>query len=307
LALAAAACGGSAQTSDTKVARNEPVRTGNVDYDDYFEDVSNLRAMSLKAPEDEKNARAPVAKALGTDLAVERVLQAFRAKAEELAGGKAKIHFFFFGLDEQGKPVPNKKIQVVAISVMKQIPKDVKELAAAMEQSAINETQIVDAYSIVPEKGRRLEAKATTLRTSVPTEFPQLSKDKRNQIERELTAAQQLSGQIATDCQKVVGDAQRFLKESSQIAVAAATVENKETAPAPPPRGRPKSKTLHGAPAPAPAAAPAPPPPAAAADRPPPARAPKPAPKEAPPPPKKRAAPAAAPAEPAPKAPDFNP
>lgn len=306
LALAAASCGGSVKVADTKVAHDEAVRTGNVDYDDYFEDVATLRGMAKKAPEDEKNARAPIVKALGlTDSSVDKVLEAFRSKAEELASSKSRIHFFFVGLDDQGKPVTGKRIQVVSISGVKQpVPKDTKDLTSAMEQSALNESQIMDTYAIVPEKGRRLEAKAATLRQSVPTDFPQLSKDKRNQIEQELAAAQQISGQIATDCEKVVADAQRFLKDGAQIAVAAATTDTKEAAPAP--RGRPKGKTLRSAsPAAAPLAAPVAPPAAPAEHAPGPARGTKP--KEPPPAPKKRPPAAPAPAEPAPKAPDFNP
>ena len=44
---------------------SEPVRTGNVDYDDYFEDVSSFRASSRGASDDDKKARAPAAQALG--------------------------------------------------------------------------------------------------------------------------------------------------------------------------------------------------------------------------------------------------
>ncbi|HEY3592864.1 MAG TPA: hypothetical protein VGL13_03280, partial [Polyangiaceae bacterium] len=215
----------------------------------------------------------------------------------------ARIHFFFFGLDDQGKPVSGKRIQVVAVSGIKQpVTPDAQRIAAGMEQTSLAEAQLLDTYGIVPEKGHRLEAKAGELRKSIPTEFPQLSGDKKSQLEKELDAAQQLTGQIAQDGDKIMGAALRFLKEGSQIAVAAATTETK--AAAPPPGARlTKSKTLGGGSnkAPADAARPAKPAPAAPA-APAAPRAPKPA-------PKKRAAPApaAAPAEPAPKAPDFNP
>jgi hypothetical protein len=308
-AMAAASCGGSAKMSETHVARNEPFHTGNVDYDDFFEDVSTLRTSSANAVEEEKKARAPLAQALGVgDAPVDKLLDTFRSKAEELANGKSHIHFFFVGLDDQGHAIAGKRISFVPISAAKQaIPPDAPRIASAMEQSAQRESQVWETYSLVPEKGHRLEAKAGTLRSSVATDFPQMSKGKRDEVERELAAAQQLSQQMAQEGEQVVSTSLRFLKESFQIAVAAATTDTK--APPPPAQRITKSKTLrgdHAAPdrgaqrpaPPAPAAAPVPPP----AERPP-ARATKP--KE--PPLKKRAAPAAPPAEPAPKAPDFNP
>jgi len=327
LALAAVSCGGAGKGGgDTHVAREEAFHTGNVDYDDFFEDVNALRTNGKKAVADEKSARAPLAQALGvgTDAPLDKLLDAFRAKSEELARSKGRIHIFFFGIDKQGHPIPGKKITVVAISGANlEVTKETSQFTAATEQTTQKEAQVLDEFGILPDKGRRLEGKVAGMRSSVDTEFPHLSKDKRRQIDDELKAAGQLSGQIAEECGKVVSDSGRFLKEAPDIVVAAATIDvkpakgskGKGTKPPPPPPDHGSAPPERAA-EPPPSAPPAksarsssPPPKPAPATKEPPASAAAapaaPAPKPASPPPKKKAPPP--PAEPAPKPADFNP
>jgi hypothetical protein len=243
------------------------------------------------------------------------LLDTLRAKAEELATSKARVHLFFIGIDEQGRPLAGKKIAVTAISGAKQlVPKEAAHIAAATGQTAQAEGQVWEKYFPLPDKGRRLQAKAGQLYGSTGTDFAQLSRDKRGQIEKELKAAELVSGQIAVDCDKVVGQALRFLKEASDIVVAAATAEIKPPAPT----GKGKGKGKAGKSPPPPADRSSDRPTDGAAERPParkpkdPSARPAPARKEAKEPaasgaPKKAAAPPApAPAE-APQAPDFNP
>jgi hypothetical protein len=243
LALSAAACGGSVKVVETHVGREQAFHTGNVDYDDFFEDVVTLQTTSKKAAVEEKSARAPLGQALGVgETSLEKLLEAFRSKAEELAKSKTRVHLFFFGVDKQGRPIAGKRITVVAISGSNQdVPKDAALIVAAMEQSAQAEGRVWDEYSILPDKARRLEAKVPGLRASVGTEFAQISKDKRNQIEQELNAAQQVSGQLAQDCDKVVGAALKFLKDGSEIADAAATAEIKTPSVTRPAKSKPIS------------------------------------------------------------------
>jgi hypothetical protein len=332
LALAAASCGRAAKGGETHVAREEGFHTGNVDYDDFFEDVSALQVNSKKATADEKSARAPLAQALGVggDASMDKLLDAFRSKAEDLARSKSRVHIFFFGIDKQGHPIPGKKITVVAISGANlEVSKEALQLAKAIELTAQKESQVWDEYNILPEKGRRLEGKVPGMRASVDTEFPQLSKDKRNQIDQELKAAERVSGEIAQECDKVVKASNRFLKEASDIVIAAATIEAKPQGrgskgkntrpPSPPPEQSSPAEPVAPTGAPPSASPPAkgvrpkepPPKPAPAAKdapaNPAPANPPKAAPaaKSNSPPPKKRSPP---PAEPAPTKPaDFNP
>jgi hypothetical protein len=306
LLLSAVSCGGSVKATDTHVGREEAYRTGNFDYDEFFEDVASLQATAKNALAEEKSARAPLGQALGVgETSLEKLLETFQAKAEQLATNKSRVHLFFLGIDEQGRPLAGKKIAVTAISGSKQqVPKDAAHIAAALGQSAQGEGQIWEKYAPLPDKGRRLEAKAKELRQSLAADFAQTPKEKRNQIEQELNAAEQASGQIAEDCATVVAAALKFLKEGSEIVVAAATAELKTPAVTRPGKAKPVRSST--------------PPPAEH----PPVRTVKPkepSPKSGPAsresagtnaPPKKQGTPVprpTEPTEPAPKAPDFNP
>jgi hypothetical protein len=263
--VALSACGGSANRAVTSVAQEELFRTGNFNYDEFFEDVYGLQASAHRADEDDKAARAPLARALGIgDVPLERLLASLQAVVDGQAQGKARVHFRIDGVDEQGIPLPGRAIIVTAAATKaRALPKDAAELTLAIAQTAKAEGQVWEKYGPLPDKGRRLTEKAAALEPDVSGTFASEPKAKREQIERELSAAKSVAAEIAARTDKVSKAASTFLKRTNELFVAAASAEVK-----PPPKAPPKGKST--APAVGPAKAhddskpvPAKPPPAA--------------------------------------------
>jgi hypothetical protein len=227
LAAAMAVSCGSVKTADTHVGREELYRSGNFDYDEFFEDVNSLQSGSKNAEADEKGARAPLGVALGLgETSVDRMLEALRTKAEELSLSKSRVRFALDGLDDEGHPLAGVAPSVAAKSAAKRpVPKDASRLATALGQTAQSEAQVWEKYAPLPDKGRRLAGRAKELQGSLDEDFNDVPKDKRAQVERELEVAAHVSGEIAETCDKVVVSATRFLKEGREILVTSATVQ----------------------------------------------------------------------------------
>src|SRR5439155_849691 len=87
IALGAPACGGpSVNMSETHVGKEELFKTGNFDYDEFFEDVYGLQGSGKAIAADEKAARAPLGQALAVgETSIDRMLEVLRDKADELA------------------------------------------------------------------------------------------------------------------------------------------------------------------------------------------------------------------------------
>jgi hypothetical protein len=257
-ALAVAACG-STRRVDTHVGHEELYRSGNFDYDDFFEDVNSLQLGSKNAEADERGARAPLGVALGLgETSVDRLLDALRARAQELSAGKARVHLSLEGLDEEGRPLAGQAPSVATSAAKRPVSKDATQLARALGQTAQGEAQVWEKYASLPEKGRRLAGRAKELEASLDRDFMGASRAKREQVERELAAATAVSNEIADTCDKVVVTATRFLKEGREILVASASAQAPQPAASPPRGGaKPsgKSKGARGSkPSPAPSA-----------------------------------------------------
>ncbi|HKQ68327.1 MAG TPA: hypothetical protein VJT73_03270, partial [Polyangiaceae bacterium] len=235
-------CGaGAVNVAETHVGKEELYRTGNFNYDEFFEDVHVLQGSAKNAAADEKAARAPLGQALGVgETSLDRLLDVLKEKADELAQSKSRVHLVFEGLDEQAKPLAGKQIGVTAAAAKgKAVPKEATELAAALEQTARGEGQVWEKYAPAPDKGRRLAEKADALSASIGVEFASTSKEKREEVEREVKAAKKVVEQISEQCDRVVGSATRLLKQSGEILVAAANAEVKP----PTPKGKPGKPT----------------------------------------------------------------
>jgi hypothetical protein len=227
LALALVSCGAAVSTADTHVAREELYRSGNFDYDEFFEDVNSLQRGAKGAEPDEKAARKPLADALDVgDAPLDKLLEALQSKAQELSLGKSRVHFSVEGLDDDNHPLAGKAVSVAASSAVRRpVPKDATKLAAAIGQTAQGEGQVWEKYSPMPEKGRRLSARAAELRDAVDKDFQGASKAKRAEVQRELEVAASVSSQIAQTCDQVVARATRFLKDTHEIVQTAANAE----------------------------------------------------------------------------------
>jgi hypothetical protein len=247
--LAAPGCAGSSvNMADTHVGKEELFKTGNFDYDEFFEDVYGLQGSTKSMVGDEKAARAPLGQALGVgETSLDRMLEVLRDKADELAQSKNRVHFAIEGVDDQGKPLAGKTIEVTSSAAKgRAVPKDASDLASALEQTAQKEGQVWEKYGPLPDRSKRLVEKAGTLLGTVEKEFATLSREKQEEIQRELKAAKAVSEQIGDLSDKVVANSVKFIKQSGELLVAAANAEIK-----PPEKGA-KGK---GGKAPTPAAA----------------------------------------------------
>jgi len=69
--------------AETHVGKEELFKTGNFDYDDFFEDLYGLQGSAKAIVADEKAARAPLGQALGVgETSIDRMLEVLRDKAE---------------------------------------------------------------------------------------------------------------------------------------------------------------------------------------------------------------------------------
>jgi hypothetical protein len=310
------ACVASLNVGDTHVGQKELYKTGNPDFDEFFEEVNAVQVKAQGMDEDAKKARAPLGGHLGAgDASVDDLLDKLKDRAEDLAQGKAKVHFALEGLDEQGKPAAGKPLEVKSQAKGRPVPKEANDFASAVEGMARAEGQVWEKYSPLADKCHRMGDKAAALDESVDANF--VSKEKRQEVRKELGASRIVLKDIGERGDRVVADALKFLRETGEGFVAAASAEPKKkekkgkparaAAPAPkpkePPREAPHPKEAASHPAPPPkepVSRPSPPPKPAREERP---EAAEPKPAAAPaPPPARELKPAAGPA-PA----DFNP
>jgi hypothetical protein len=244
-----AGCGGAGvNMADTHVGREELYKTGNFDYDDFFEDVNGLQGSSKAIVSDEKAARAPLGQALGTgETSIDRLLEVIRGKADEFAQSKNRVHFAIDGLDDQGSPLAGKKIEVTPSAAKgRAVPKEATDFASALEQTAQKEGEVWEKYGPLADRSKRLIEKSEALRASLEKDFATLAKEKRDEIERELKAAKAVSEQIGELSDKVVANAVKFIKQSGELLTLAANAEikppeksakgSKGKPPAPPPK-----------------------------------------------------------------------
>jgi len=236
-------CGGSVNVGETHVGKEELFKTGNFTYDEYFEDVNGLQGSSKKAVDDEKAARVALGLALGVgETSMDRILELLKDKAEELAQSKNRVHFAFDGLDDKAMPAAGKQITITTSAAKGHaVPKEAADLGAAMEQTAKAEGQVWEKYGPMPDKAKHLTERGDTLEGNVATEFESASKDKREEVYRELKAAKTIVAEIGDRCDKVVGNSTKFFKQGSDVLTAAANAEIK-----PPVKGQ-KGKPGKGA------------------------------------------------------------
>jgi hypothetical protein len=243
LLSALSGCGGAVNVGETHVGKEELFKTGNFNYDEFFEDVYGLQGSAKKAVDDEKAARVPLGQALGVgETSMDRLLEVLKGKADELAQSKNRVHFAIDGLDDQAKPAAGKQITVTSTAAKgRTVPKDATDLGSAIEQTAKSEGQVWEKYGPMPEKARHLGERADTLQTSVSTEFESAKKDQREEVYRELKAAKTVAAEIAERCDKVAGNATKFFKQGSDLLTAAANAEIKP--PAKGQKGKPPKST----------------------------------------------------------------
>ena len=230
VAPAIGGCGGSVNVGETHVGKEELFKTGNFTYDEFFEDVNGLQGSSKKAVDDEKAARVALGLALGVGEDVDgshsrapegqsrgacpeqepRALRVRRARRPSQAGGGQTDH----GHDERRQGACGS--QGSRRSWLRRI-----------EQTAKAEGQVWEKYGPMPDKAKHLTERGDTLQGNVATEFESASKDKREEVYRELKAAKTIVAEIGDRCDKVVGNSTKFFKQGNDVLTAAANAEIK--------------------------------------------------------------------------------
>lgn len=223
-------CGGAAvNVGDSHVGKEELYKTGNFDFDEFFEDVYGLQGSAKAIVSDEKAARAPLGLALGIgETSIDRMLEVLRDKAEEFAQSKNRVHFAIDGVDDEGKPLAGKQIEVAPSAAKgRSVPKDASEFAAALQQMAEKEGQVWEKYAPLPDRSKRLAEKSGALQGSIDKDLASLPREKRDEVLRELRSAKVVSEQIGDLSDKVVANAVKFIKRSGELLTAAANAEIK--------------------------------------------------------------------------------
>jgi len=228
--VAGGGCSGSSTNiANTHVGKDELYKTGNFDYDEFFEDVHGLQGSAKSIVGDETGARVPLGQTLGVgETSIDRMLEVLKDKAEEFAQSKNRVHFEIGGVDDQGKPLAGKPVEVTRSAAKgRSVPKEADDFASALEQMIKKEAQVWEKYGPLTDRSKVLAEKAETLRGSLEKEFPALEGNKREEIARELKAARLVTEQIGELSDKVVANAVRFIKQSAEVLVAAANAEIK--------------------------------------------------------------------------------
>jgi hypothetical protein len=222
------ACVKKAQVGETHVARGEMYRTGQVAFDEFFEDVNVLQKETKTIKEEETKALGNVAKVLGlNEPSAQTVFVAVKERARKLAESKkGKAFMALEGIDDHGRPQPGKQVTVTATGPYGQTaPKEVKELAAALDQAAKAEGQLAERTFPMADKAKRRSTEAARLRAQVDAEFT--SKAKREEVEREIDAAAKVLVDVAQKCEAASASASGFLRDTQQAFASAAETKGK--------------------------------------------------------------------------------
>jgi hypothetical protein len=227
-ALASAACVKRAQVGETHVGRGELFRTGQVAFDEFFEDVNVLQRDTKTIKGDQSKALASIGKLMSlSDPSAKTVFVAVKERARKLAESKkGKAFLVLDGIDDHGRTQPGKQVTVIASAGRGQAaPKDAQELAAALDEAAKGEGQIAEKTFPMAEKAKRRTNEADRLRAQVDAEFS--SKSKREEVERELDSAKRVLAEIAVKSDEAATSAAGFLHDMQQTFAALAESKGK--------------------------------------------------------------------------------
>jgi hypothetical protein len=216
-ALTSVACVKRAEVGETHVGRGELFRTGQVAFDEFFEDVNALQKDAKTIKGEQTRALANVGKLMNlSDPSVQTVFVAAKERARKLAEAKkGKAFLVLDGIDDHGRVQPGKQVTVTATGARGQTaPKDAQELAAALDEAAKGEGQIAEKTFPMAEKAKRRTGEADRLRAQVDAEFS--SKGKREEVERELDSAKKALAEIAVKCDEASTSAAGFLHDTQQ-------------------------------------------------------------------------------------------
>jgi hypothetical protein len=222
--LGGTGCGRSAGPPVASVAQEQLFRTGNFNYDEFFEDVNTLQLAVHESAADEKATRAPLGRVLGIgdDAPRAMLLERLGLLLEGQAQSKAHVQFIMEGVDPRGAPLAGKSITVTAGAAKgHSVPKEIATLARATERAAGAAGLVWEKYGFLAEKGRRLSAKAVVLSSEASAAFASEPEPKRVRVDAELKAAKVVTLEIAGRCDEVVKSAGAFVKQTREIIIAA--------------------------------------------------------------------------------------
>jgi hypothetical protein len=217
-ALLALACVKRSQTGETHVGRGEPFRTGQMAFDEFFEDVNTLQRDTKSIKPDEAKALGRIGTVLGlSQPSVQTVFVGVKERVRTFAEAKkGKAFFVLEGIDDHGRPLPGKQITVTASGPRgRAAAKDAQDFAAALDEAAKGVGQLADKTYPMAEKARHRISEADRLRAQIDSEFS--SNNKRQEVEREIDAAKKVLADIAQTCDQASAATSGFLVDSRQL------------------------------------------------------------------------------------------
>lgn len=246
--LALASCAGAAPV--TKIERGEVYKTGTPKYDEYFEEVVNLRTEAAKAVGERHRVEDQLRAAIGaTAKSVEDLLDGARKKAGEL---KERGHLLHLQL------TPEVRLFVARTPQAKPDP-TTEKLAHDIEEAVKNSIVLATKLRELRAKAEGLERRRDGLVGEAQATFAKEG-DKRTVVDRELDMSKKVLDLAREDGEKQAGLASYLVIEL------ATALETGAVPGAPPPKlgWKPPPGVAHRPPPPKPAATgqqPPPPPP----------------------------------------------
>ncbi len=195
-------------------------RTGHPDYDEFFDDVYELKQQLKPASDEEKRARAPLGDLMGASSSetVDDLLRKTLARIDQFSQAKKPVRLELEGIDDQGHPLSGKAITVKALG-RGRVAKEVTEFATALETTAKSESQIYEKYASMAEKARRLDNRADALVARLDPEFP--VKAKREEVKQNIVGARGLLSQLTARADEIVGSSTKLLKGTADALIPA--------------------------------------------------------------------------------------
>lgn len=202
LVIAAAALGSAtascAGETASRVATGQPVTTGKDEFDAFFKQVGELRAEAEKADKDEAVARLLLVRALSLpeETAADATVKAAGERAKKLRDDGVTLHL---ELTPEAKLSTRGKREVV----------EGEGAIKAIEESVKSSISFVRRMSELEKRSAELQAKRRELREKTRVELGSRAEE----IERELTAAEQVIAKAAELSGASAGSASRFVLE----------------------------------------------------------------------------------------------
>lgn len=212
-----AGCMPSIGFAQTSVAKGEAYQSGNGEYDDFFESVAALQREtdSLEAAEkDAREARKSLAETLGLEkVDTEKMAAKVKAKAKKLASQGVVLKLSIDGIDDDGKPIRNKKIGATLDTGGAYVSGKAEELVDSLGKAVEAQSGFLAKYAKFPMQAKKLLEQQAELAPRAVSDFGTM-KD-RVRVQSELSASKTILEGIADQTERSTTVALALLRDVS--------------------------------------------------------------------------------------------